>query len=364
MNNPIDSNRPEQVTTKTNRRDFASEQIKHYIRSHRMQPGELLPPIRAFSEHLDISRDAVWRALRVLQEEKWVRPKANKRYLVSDDVYTEILRSLRVRAVFSGNKYIYFSGFRRLADALKKECDYHNLELEINLLPLEEEPPESIWKDCDALLIGSRSSSALLKHSKGFDVPVIGLDADYSDRYFANIVTDHHQGGRMAAERLILQGSKSICIAHFGGSENNPRIKARIDGFRLAWLEAGRPEDSLTVAPIEWDENNFKVALNIQNYLKSHPPKSDFFVTDGRLAVTFLEVLGFMDVSIPEGLRLIGYDGAQMGGMASPPMTTIQQDMDKIAQMAIARVGQIAESSEGESPLVRVAPLLIERLSG
>jgi DNA-binding LacI/PurR family transcriptional regulator len=364
MEPSYDETPPEPVSTKPNRREYAGEQIKHYIQTHRLEPGEVLPPIRAFSEHLGMSRDAVWRALRVLQEEGWVRPKANKRYVVAEEVYTEILRSLRVRALFSGNKYIYFSGFRRLADALKKECGYRNMELDISLLPLEEMPPDTVWEDCDVLLVDSPSSAMLLKSDRAFKVPVIGLDANYSDRYLANIVTDHHQGGRMAAERLISGDSRTVCVPYFKGSEDIPRIRARIDGFRLAWQEAGRPADSLHLAGIEWDENNFKIALNVQEYLQSHSPESDFFVTDGRLAVTFLEVLGYMKRSVPDDLKLIGYDGAQMGGMTSPPMTTIQQDMDKIAQTAINGVGELAESGNGSSPLVRIKPLLIERLSG
>ena len=63
-------NKPPSVALKKNRRDQACEAIKHYIRSHRLNAGELLPPVRALSEHFGVSRDAAWRALQQLQNGK------------------------------------------------------------------------------------------------------------------------------------------------------------------------------------------------------------------------------------------------------------------------------------------------------
>lgn len=349
---------------KKNRRDQASEQIKHYIRSHRMEPGELLAPVRALSDHFEVSRDAAWRALQRLQEEDWISARANRRYEISADLYTRILSSLRVKGVFTGISYIHFSGYRRLADSLRRQCRYHNMEFRTTLLPMGEKPDESIWDDCDVLLVDSVSSRSILEHFPKFKVPVIGLDAEYSNRYHLNIVTDHHLGGRMVAERLISDGSKRVHVVHFQDSESMPRIKARIDGFRQVWLESGRSEKDLHLKAIKFAQNNFDLALNVREELLNFDGKGDFFVTDGTLAITHLEILDHLGYSVPDNLRLIGYDSAQTGETTNPPMTTIQQDMDTIACKAIERMGEYTGPHKGKTELIRIPPILVERISG
>jgi hypothetical protein len=360
MHSNINSDQPPKISPQANLRDTAVEQIKHYIQSHRLEPGQRLPTVRDLAEHFGISRDAIWRALKQMQKEAWLDLQPNKRYTISERVYTHILQSLRVRAIFSGKKFIYFTGFRRLADALVKECRYHNIDLEIELLPLGETPTAKIWDNCDLLMIDSDSSGNFLATCERFARPVIGLDANYSERYRANIVTDHHLGGRIAAEAMLQSGEKQTNIVYHAGSEGNPRISARIDGFRQAWLEGGRPADSLSLLPIEWSRSSFEVALNVKQYLENNPLHHSYFVTDGRLATNFLDVLSYMGIKVPEEAKLIGYDGAQKGGLTDPPMTTIQQDMDQIASIAVNRIRKIV-SGEEDMALERVPPLFIKR---
>lgn len=364
MDSPLKETNNNTISKRTSCKDYASERIKHYIRSEQLQPGASLPTIRALSEHLDISRDSAWRALKTLKDEKWLRSTSNRRYCIADEVYSEILQSLRVRAAFTGGKYISFSGFRRLALEIQDQCNHRNLSLSTSLVPLNSKPPKKIWDDCDILLVASNCSAQLLKHYNDFPIPVIGLDADYSDRYRANIVTDHHLGGRMAAERLIRQNSRKACVVYFEGSKENPRIQPRIDGFRQAWLESGRNDQDLSITGIKWSQNNFQVALSVQQHLKDSKCAQDLFITNGELATTYLEVLDYLDVSIPSDIKLLGYDGSKIGRSTIPPMTTIQQDMETIARIAVTNIEQYSSTPGVKNELIRIAPTLIERDSG
>ncbi len=352
------------ISAAASRRETAVNQIKHFIRANRLQPGERLPTVRKLSENFGVTRDTVWRALRQMQEEEWLDVLPNKRYVTSKHLSTKILRSIRVRAIFSGEGYIYFSGFRRLADALTRLCHYHNLELRIDLLPLQAKPQKKVWKDCDVLLVDSDSSGSLLETFDRFPVPVIGLNADYSERYHANIVTDHHLGGRMVAEAVLQHRTRKASVVFYAGSENKSRITARLDGFRHAWLEAGRSEKSLSFVPIVWSRSSFEVALHVQAFFEKHPPHGTYFVTDGRLAINFLEVLAYRGVLIPKEAALIGYDGAQRGEHTDPPMTTIQQDMESIAESAVGWIQKVDIGDEaGDGGVKRIAPVLIMRSS-
>jgi DNA-binding LacI/PurR family transcriptional regulator len=355
--------RPLKISPEANQRDAASDQIKHFIRAHRLQPGERLPTVRKMSETFGITRDAVWRALRQLQKEGWIELLPNKRYAASKELYTKILRSIRVRAIFSGEGYIYFSGFRRLADALTRVCHYHNIELAIDLLPLKTRPDKKVWTNCDLIMVDSDCSGRLLETFEEFPVPVIGLDANYSDRYHANIVTDHHLGGRMAAEAILKRGKRRASLVYHAGSEGNPRVAARLDGFRQTWLEAGRTADSLTIVPIPWSRSSFEIGLNLQAFLRDNRAHGTYFVTDGRLATNFLEVLEYQAISVPGEVAVVGYDGAQGGELTDPPMTTVQQDMERIAESAVGWVQKIAEGHEGVGVLERIAPLWVQRKS-
>jgi len=361
MTSIVNIERPLQIHPQTNRHDAAADQIKHFIQANRMQPGDRMPTVRKMSDSFNLTRDAVWRALRTLQSEGWIDLQPNKRYTLSENLYKSILRSISVRAVFSGNGYIHFSGFRRLADALTKECLYHNIDLKIDLLPPGKKPPKSLWKNCEVLLIDSDSSGPMLEAFDEFSLPAIGLDANYSDRYWSNIVTDHHLGGRIAAEAMLKQREQNVVVLYYKGSESNPRVGPRIEGFRQAWLESGRSETYLTLVPIPWSRSSFEVALNVQSYLKKNPAHGNYFITDGRLATNFLEVLAYQKVNVPRDVRVIGYDGAQRGELTDPPMTTIHQDMDRLAKSAVQCISHIVSGEEAPHTLNRVSPLLALR---
>jgi len=361
MSTLLNIEKPLSIDTDTRRRDAACSQIQHFIRANQLQPGDRLPPVRKMSESFQLSRDSVWRALRQLHEEEWLDLLPNKRYIVSKSLYTNILKSMTVRALFCGKGYINFSGFRRLADSLTRECHYYNLDLKIELIPLHTIPAPEVWNSCDFLMVDSNSSGRLLETFDEFPVPVIGLDANFSDRYDANIVTDHLLGGRIAAEAMIKKEATSATILYYKGSENNPRVAPRIEGFRQAWLESGRDDTKLTVVPIPWSNSSFEVALNVRDYLKENPPAGDYFITDGQLATNFIEVVSYLGVPVPDAVRVIGYDGVQLGELTHPPMTTIQQDMDRIAQSAVACIRKNHASSKGKGQLKRIPPLLVQR---
>ena len=361
MPSSASADRPPKINPESNRRDEAGEKIKNYILTHRMKPGERLPTLRKLSDTFEVTRNAVWRALRQLHGDEWLDALPNKRYTVSEKLYSRILRSIRVKAFFYGEGYIYFSGFRRLADALTRECAYHNIDLQIQLLPRGQDPDEKAWEDCEIMLMDSDSSRAFLKVFKSFPLPVIGLDANYSDLYRANIVTDHLLGGRIAAEAMLHRDEQSAYVVYHAGSENNPRVTARIDGFRQAWLEAGRPADSLSVIPIGWSSSSLEIALKLLDYYKDREARGSFFVTDGRLATNFLEAMSYKRVPVPGVVSVIGYDGAQNGELTDPPMTTIQQDMERIASSAVNWIREIASGNQAKKALERIAPIMVKR---
>ena len=361
MSAVLNIDRPLQIGPEANRLVAAVDQIKHFIRSNRLEPGERLPTVRQMAASFGLSRDAVWRALRQMQEDEWLEALPNRRYATARQLYSKILRSICVRALFAGKGYIYFSGFRRLADTLTRLSRYHNIELEIELLPPSSKPDKKLWQGCDLLMVDSDSSGRLLQTFKKFPVPVIGLDANFSERYHANIVTDHHHGGRLAAEAILRRGADETSVVYHGGSENNPRVSARLVGFRQAWLEAGKAEEALSLIAIPWSDSSFEVALNVQAFLQKKHPRGTYFVNDGRLAASFLEVLAYRKIAVPEEVAVIGYDGAQRGELTDPPMTTIQQDMDRIAQSAIGWVQKITEGHDEKGILERIPPLMVMR---
>lgn len=361
MSAALNIDRPLQIGPESNRRTAAIDQIKHFIRANRLPPGERLPTVRQMSVSFGLTRDSVWRALRQLQADGWLELLPSRRYATSQKLYTTILRSTRVRAVFGGDGYIYFSGFRRLADALTRLCRYHNIELEFDLLPTGAKPDKKIWAGCDLLMVDSDTSGRLLAAFAKFPVPVIGLDANFSERYQANIVTDHHYGGRLAAEAILHRRVREVSVLCHAGSEGNPRVCARLDGFRQAWLESGKLAKSLAFAAIPWSESSFEIALNVQDFLRNNAVHGTCFVNDGRLATSFLEVLAYRKVKVPEELSLIGYDGAQSGQLTNPPMTTVQQDMERIAQSAVGWVEKISGGHLATGVLERIPPVLVKR---
>jgi len=161
-------------------------------------------------------------------------------------------------------------------------------------------------------------------------VPLVIIDRGHSYPYVDLVTSDNNGGGRVAVERFLAQGSRSLVVLE-------PRLKvysvsARIDGFQRAAKEHGYSVTAITVTE--------------PNYAGGQEGAMDFArlsLTDAAVfGPTDLCALGFLDTmrnkygaDVPNELSVIGYDDIPQASWHFASLTTFRQPVEDVAAAAV-----------------------------
>lgn len=196
------------------------------------------------------------------------------------------------------------------------------------------------------------------------DIPAIYLDrrpASYcepSDQIL--IESDNRAGGYLATQKLIETGCRNIAV--FCSRDMDPNQQARFNGYQEALEEAGLPcEESKT-----FDLHEVSIAQARDEILRIFPKMSDL---DGIICMTDTIALGVMtglhelNVRIPEQVSVTGFDDAPLAAYFQPPLTTIRQDIGKLAGSAVESILKMIEGEKLDSQHVVIPISLVVRKS-
>lgn len=132
--------------------------------------------------------------------------------------------------------------------------------------------------------------------------------------------TDNRLGGKLAAERLIAAGAKSLA---FLGDTAPIEFAARYAGATEVAARLGIPIRAL---PTHLAAD--RMAGEIADHLSAILPECNgIFAATDAVAVACLHELRKRRVSVPRDLRLVGFDDLPIAGQTVPRLTTIRQDI-------------------------------------
>jgi DNA-binding LacI/PurR family transcriptional regulator len=132
--------------------------------------------------------------------------------------------------------------------------------------------------------------------------------------------TDNRLGGRMAAERLIAAGARSLA---FLGDTAPIEFAARYAGARDVAMRMGVP---LRVLPTHLAPD--RLGEEIAAHLAAHAGEVDgIFAATDTIAAVCLAELRARGVAVPEGMKIVGFDDLPIASQTVPPLTTIRQDI-------------------------------------
>lgn len=178
-------------------------------------------------------------------------------------------------------------------------------------------------------------------HNKGIkDYNIPGLPVVGIDRYLSSnipvVSSDNYKGGKIATELLIKLGCKNII--HING----PRSLDTPANLRRDAYEEVMKSNHLKPVTYELEifgdnkiaqENNYKSIT--QRIFDENRLVDGIFASDDLIASQVLKEAKKRNIKVPESLKVIGYDGAEMTRLLLPELTTIQQPIIKIAHKAI-----------------------------
>lgn len=205
------------------------------------------------------------------------------------------------------------------------------------------------------------------KELSSLNIPIVTIERE--DRYVCSVNTDNYMGGYQATSLLARLGCDILIHINSSADKNVPAY-GRIEGFLDLCAEKQFPHEVILKEMGSTHES-------IQKYLKAilddleqkyAGKKKGIFLSNDSQANVFLNLLIRKYGSLPDDYLIIGFDNSPISREAVIPISTIGQQIDKIAYEAVSLlVEQMNERKKRRpAPLKEpvhkvITPILIRR---
>ncbi len=172
------------------------------------------------------------------------------------------------------------------------------------------------------------------------DVPVITMERKL-DNGTASVECDNKTGGELAANKLIAAGCKHLLV--IGSTTNNVELPAdnRILGFTQVCEDKGI--SYYEIDPKLWEYENLDYMELLENALREHPETDGVFASSDVIGAQMLQVCSKMGISVPEQMKIVGFDDSFVARLTTPQLTTIHQPVKEMAVCAVRLLKDAAD---------------------
>lgn len=210
-----------------------------------------------------------------------------------------------------------------------------------------------------ALVVSHHRDDGLAEHLADLDLPCVfgGRPWTGADRV-AYVDVDNIAGEREATQVLIARGCTRI--GTIAGPNDMTAAADRLAGWRLAMGLAGLADDAVEHG--DFTESSGERAATA--LMARHPDLDGLVVASDLMAVGALRVLQAQGRRVPDDIALVGYDDLGVAERTTPPLTTMRQPVEKMAERATRLLLERVDGRESSQPMrVIIPPTLVRRAS-
>jgi DNA-binding LacI/PurR family transcriptional regulator len=172
----------------------------------------------------------------------------------------------------------------------------------------------------------------------------------------AYVDVDNTAGERLATEVLIERGCRRI--GTIAGPGDMTASEDRLAGWRMAMAAAGLADDAVERG--DFTEHGGQRAA--EALLSAHPDLDGLVVASDLMASGALKVLSALGRRVPDDVAVIGYDDLGVAERTTPPLTTVRQPVEEMAERATRLLLEQVDGHGGSRPMrVIIPPLLVRR---
>lgn len=211
-------------------------------------------------------------------------------------------------------------------------------------------------------LISQRVSGIIfisgIRHYNLDDIVVVYVDrrpGDYDESLDCVVESDNENGGYLAAKRLIECGCKKIAILYSYDMDYNQKM--RYQGYKRALEENNMKERTINVnyisAPVATEK--------VKEYIDSGESFDGLVCTTDILAVGAILGLQERNLSVPEQVKVTGFDDSMMANLYHPSISSIHQSVFDMAQKSVELLLDMLDEGEVECMYSILPVRLVER---
>ncbi|MXP26720.1 LacI family DNA-binding transcriptional regulator [Altererythrobacter indicus] len=206
------------------------------------------------------------------------------------------------------------------------------------------------------IIIGQSNQSKTLDRVAQSYLPMVAWGAFAQGQIHCSVGTDNFLGGMLAASHLIDKGCKKLA---FCGNTQAIEMALRLDGAKEAVKQSGK-DVSLVETPTHLAAE--LSGTDIAAFLDSTDEMPDgIFAGSDLIALTAIQVLVGRGLSVPNDVRVIGFDDLLLAQTSVPTLTTIRQDITSGAKHLVECL--LARINGAPTGSIVLNPELIQRAS-
>lgn len=202
------------------------------------------------------------------------------------------------------------------------------------------------------ILIGPDSPLSDLA-ALGRQLPLVTVGRHLPGDAFDSVRTDDAKGARQAVEHLGALGHREI-VHIDGGSASGSAERRR--GYRSAMRRlAAVPR----IIPGDFTEESGARAARLMSDEPSLP--TAVLASNDRCAVGLLDSFLRLGVRVPQDVSVVGYDDSQLARLAHIDLTTIRQDVPRMAEAVVEAVTERLDHGRTDARRIVLEPSLVVR---
>ena len=155
--------------------------------------------------------------------------------------------------------------------------------------------------------------------------PIISFDRNLSPG-IPVVSSDNYGGGVLAAQTLVKTGANDIIMITGNDNSNSPT------GLRHAGFASILPD--APIINVSSDFSPVRKEMEIKNILTQQKPDA-IFASDDLTAILIINIAKELGISVPDQLKVIGYDGTYFIENYYPQLTTVKQPLEEIAFLCV-----------------------------
>ncbi|MEL6528335.1 MAG: LacI family DNA-binding transcriptional regulator [Pseudomonadota bacterium] len=163
------------------------------------------------------------------------------------------------------------------------------------------------------------------------------------------VSSDNEAGARLAAEHLVEKGcNELICVGSHTSVQR--QFSERVDAFLARARELGVTAHLAEIEPGGARREQGRLAA--ETLLKEGTTFDGIFAVCDALAFGVMEALQAANITIPDDVKIAGFDGIPASELTTPPLTTIEPDLDQAGRMLVEAV-----TGDGPHPSIQRVPV-------
>lgn len=189
------------------------------------------------------------------------------------------------------------------------------------------------------------------------DVPVILLETEEEQKNCVSITIDNYGGMKENVAHLISEhGFRKI--VYISGPENVADSAERLRGYRDAMANAGIPVTDEMIAWGDFTEHIDHIATEL---LVKNPDAEAVVCASDEMAVSAYRAMTSLGKTPGKDIAVTGFDGSRVSRYLNPPLTTVEQNIEAIADAIVTQTKILL--SGGELSSMKIPTRLVRRAS-